>query len=56
MFVSGQVSHSGEATVTTPSALIGVRGGTGIFDAKGTIINLYGTQTIAARNGTPVSL
>src|ERR1700680_4971410 len=35
-FVGGQVSHNGEATVTTPSASIGVRGGTAIFDAKGT--------------------
>ncbi|MGP0095373.1 MAG: FecR domain-containing protein [Xanthobacteraceae bacterium] len=55
-FVGGQVSHDGEATVTTPSASIGIRGGTAIFDARGTVINLYGRQTITARDGTPVSL
>jgi hypothetical protein len=55
-FVGGQVSHNGEATVTTPSASIGVRGGTGIFNANGTIINLYGSQTITSRNGQSVSL
>jgi hypothetical protein len=42
--------------VTTPSASIGIRGGTAIFDARGTVINLYGRQTITARDGTPVSL
>ncbi len=55
-FVGGQVSHSGEATVTTPSASIGIRGGTAIFDAKGTVINLFGKLTITGKNGGPFEL
>lgn len=55
-FVGGQVSHTGEATVTTPSASIGIRGGTVIFDAKGTIVSLFGKLTITGKNGDPIAL
>ncbi|MGP0095372.1 MAG: FecR domain-containing protein [Xanthobacteraceae bacterium] len=55
-FVGGQVSHTGDATVTTPSASIGIRGGTVIFDAKGTIVSLFGKLTITGKNGDPFML
>jgi hypothetical protein len=56
-FVGGQISHNGDAIVTTPSASIGIRGHTGIYDAtRGTIINLYGSMTGTTRDGTAVSL
>jgi hypothetical protein len=55
-FVGGQVSHTGEATVTTPSASIGIRGGTAIFDANGTIINLFGKLTVNGGNSGPLEL
>jgi hypothetical protein len=58
-FVGGQVSHSGQATVTTPSASIGIRGGTAIIDVDGThtrTINLFGRQNIFQSNGTEISL
>jgi hypothetical protein len=48
-FVGGQVSHTGEATVTTPSASIGIRGGTGIIavsNGRTRTINLFGRQTV----------
>jgi hypothetical protein len=48
-FVGGQLSHNGEATVTTSAATIGIRGGTAtiIHGPKGTeVIDHYGTQTI----------
>jgi hypothetical protein len=48
-FVGGQVSHTGDATVTTPAGSIGIRGGTGIVEVHGNrarTINLYGSQTI----------
>jgi hypothetical protein len=31
-FVGGQISHSGNAQVTTPNAVVGIRGGVAIFD------------------------
>ncbi len=30
-FVGGQISHAGNAQVTTPNAVVGIRGGVGIF-------------------------
>jgi FecR protein len=33
--VGGLLSHQGEATVTTPEAVIGIRGGTGVFTRNG---------------------
>ncbi len=57
-FVGGQISHSGEATITTPSASIGIRGGTAIIDVNGIntrTINLFGHQTVTG-GGTQISL
>jgi FecR protein len=48
-FVGGQLSHSGNATITTTAASIGIRGGTAtvIKDAKGTeVINHFGYITL----------
>lgn len=52
-FVGGGVSHGGGATIRTPAATIGVRGGTGLFSISepqcGTlIIDQYGVLTVAA--------
>src|ERR1700674_1379832 len=46
-FVGGQISHTGEATVTTPSASIGIRGGTAIVGTN-IVINLFGKLTITS--------
>jgi len=32
-FVGGQISHNGNAQITTPTALVGIRGGVGIIGA-----------------------
>ncbi len=48
-FVGGQLSHSGNATIATTAATIGIRGGTAtvIKDGKGTeVINHFGYITI----------
>jgi hypothetical protein len=48
-FVGGQLSHSGNATITTTGATIGIRGGTAtvIKDGKGTeVINHFGYITL----------
>ncbi len=48
-YVGGQLSHSGNTTITTTAATIGIRGGTAtiIKDAKGTeVINHFGYITI----------
>jgi hypothetical protein len=55
-FVGGQISHSGEATVTTPSASIGIRGGISIIDANGTIILVFGKVNITGKNGIQLDL
>ena len=49
-FVGGQLSHGGQATVNTPNATIGIRGGTSIITLN-EAINLYGLLTLA--NGCP---
>jgi hypothetical protein len=49
-FVGGQLSHGGQATVNTPSATIGIRGGTGIFTTT-EAININGLLTLT--NGCP---
>lgn len=56
-FVGGGVSHGGGATIRTPTATIGVRGGTGIFALDepqcGTlVVNQYGVLEIAASGGS----
>jgi hypothetical protein len=40
-FVGGQISHAGNAQVTTPNAVVGIRGGVGIFTPSGVFIG-YG--------------
>ncbi len=53
-FVGGQVSHTGEATVKTPSASIGIRGGTGFIEVNGDhtrTVNLFGRQTVTYNGG-----
>jgi hypothetical protein len=53
-FVGGSITHSGEATVTTPSATIGIRGGTSTIQVEGgktTSVNHFGNQSIQAGGG-----
>ncbi|MDQ8727940.1 FecR domain-containing protein [Bradyrhizobium sp. LHD-71] len=40
-FVGGQISHAGNARVTTPNAVVGIRGGVGIFSPSSVYIG-YG--------------
>src|SRR5580700_10008442 len=49
-FVGGQLSHAGQTTVNTPSATIGIRGGTSIITLT-EAINLNGLLTLG--NGCP---
>jgi FecR protein len=54
-FVGGQLSHQGEATITTSAAAIGIRGGTAtiIQGPNGTkVINHFGVITITNGTGT----
>jgi hypothetical protein len=54
-FVGGQLSHQGEATITTSAATIGIRGGTAtiILGSNGTkVINHSGIMTITNGAGT----
>lgn len=56
-FVGGGVSHGAGATVRTPTATIGVRGGTGLFAMGepqcGTlVVNQYGVLTVSAGGGS----
>ena len=44
-FVGGQLSHAGQATVNTPSATIGIRGGTSIITLT-EAININGMLTL----------
>jgi hypothetical protein len=44
-FVGGQLSHGGQATVNTPSATIGIRGGTSIITLT-EAININGLLTL----------
>jgi hypothetical protein len=46
-FVGGQISHSGNAQITTPSAMVGIRGGVGIIGASQVFIG-YGQGTVTA--------
>jgi hypothetical protein len=54
-FVGGQLSHQGEATITTSAANIGIRGGT-VTVIQGqngtTVINHFGITTITNNVGT----
>lgn len=54
-FVGGQLSHQGAATVTTPTATIGIRGGaaTIAYGKGGTrVINHFGSQIVNNRCGS----
>jgi hypothetical protein len=47
-FIGGQVSHSGETTIKTPSALIGIRGGSAQFS-----VGSQGTQAVFLGGNSP---
>jgi FecR protein len=54
-FVGGQLSHQGEASITTPAATIGIRGGTvSVIQGQNgtTVINHFGVTTITNNTGT----
>jgi hypothetical protein len=44
-FVGGQISHAGNAQVTTPNAVVGIRGGVGIFSPQSVYIG-YGEGNV----------
>jgi hypothetical protein len=44
-FVGGQISHAGNAQVTTPNAVVGIRGGVGIFTPRSVFIG-YGEGNV----------
>ena len=44
-FVGGQISHAGNAQVTTPTAVVGIRGGVGIFTPRSVFIG-YGQGNV----------
>lgn len=46
-FVGGQISHAGNAQVTTPNAVVGIRGGVGIFQPNAVYIG-YGQGSVQA--------
>lgn len=46
-FVGGQISHNGNAQITTPNAVVGIRGGVGIFNPQGVYIG-YGEGTVTS--------
>jgi hypothetical protein len=46
-FVGGQISHGGNAQITTPNAVVGVRGGVGIFNPNSVYIG-YGEGTVTS--------
>ena len=49
-FVGGQISHSGGARVSTPSATLGIRGGIAMINSangKTSVVHLYGTTTVS---------
>jgi hypothetical protein len=53
-FVGGQISHSGEATVKTPPATIGIRGGVAVVSLEGravTATNVFGSVSITLNVG-----
>jgi hypothetical protein len=56
-YIGGKLSHQGAVTISTPAAVIGIRGGTATVDhgANGTqAINLNGILTISNDGGTIV--
>jgi hypothetical protein len=53
-FVGGQISHAGNAQISTPNALVGIRGGVGIFTTQGVFIG-YGEGNVRS-GSTSVTL
>ncbi len=52
-FVGGELSHKGNATITTPTATVGIRGGIVMLRVNGpetAVINLFGNSTVTATN------
>lgn len=48
-FIGGEISHSDQIRITTPTATLGIRGGTALVDTthkKTSIVSLYGTITV----------
>jgi hypothetical protein len=48
-FIGGEISHSDQIRITTPTATLGIRGGMAIVDAshkKTHVVNLYGATTV----------
>src|SRR5437016_9595434 len=55
-FIGGQITHVSSATVTTPSASIGIRGGLVDINTNGkttSVSNSFGTVTISSCGGSP---
>ena len=50
-FVGGQVSHSGNAQISTPNAVVGIRGGVGIFQPNSVFIG-YGQGEVRSGSET----
>src|SRR5262245_55122391 len=50
-FVGGQISHAGNAQVTTPNAVVGIRGGVGIFQPNSIFIG-YGQGEVRSGSNT----
>src|SRR5437868_13989463 len=44
-FVGGQISHAGNAQITTPNAVVGVRGGVAIFNPASVYVG-YGEADV----------
>jgi hypothetical protein len=54
-FVGGELSHKGNATITTPSATVGIRGGIVMMRVRGpetAVINLFGNSNVTATRCT----
>jgi hypothetical protein len=48
-FIGGEISHSDQIRITTPTATLGIRGGMALVDTthqKTGVINIYGTTTV----------
>jgi hypothetical protein len=50
-FVGGQVSHAGNAQISTPNAVVGIRGGVGIFQPNSVFIG-YGQGEVRSGSDT----
>lgn len=50
-FVGGQISHAGNAEVSTPNAVVGIRGGVAIFQPNSVFVG-YGEGSVRSGGGT----